>query len=1022
MKVKISTWAIEHPRPVILLFFLLCLGGLLAYWKLPIAGNPRVDLPIISVTVSQPGASSEELETNVARRLEEAVAGIAGVKHLTTTIAGGDVLLVAEFQLDANIDRAASDVRDAVALVRPELPQNIGEPIVSRVDITGGALQRYMVRSDSLDSTQLSRLVDEELGPKLLGVKGVQQFRRVGGSTRELRLELDPARMAAAGLSVADVLGQLRLSEVNTPGGVVRDAAGRQLPVRVMGASLGTAELAQRPIAMANGRKVTLGDLGRVLDVASEAKGYALLDGEPGVALEIYKKRGASEIALADSVERLLKSVEATHPQVRFERFFDGVQATRTNFAGARDMLIEGAVLTVAVIWLFLRNWRATWIAAAAIPLSLLPTFLVMHLKGFQLDAVTLLALILVIGILVDDAIVEIENIERRIHQGEALRVAASTGADSLGLAVIAITATIVAVFLPVSFIGGVVGKYFTEFGLTTTFAVISSLMVARLVTPMMCVWWMKPSSAGHAESGQLEASYLRLLSWVLANPGRTLISGAGVLAATVMLLGMLPTGFLPKTKPNTLVAHFELAPGATLANSVQVAEALRRELHDVADVRGVFAHDRGTAELGALQIMLPPLSERTLAQADLEQQVRERLKRVPDLKTTLLLGDGAKEVNVSFVSRDPAKLEAAMTALQAEARALPMLTDVDLSQGPRVTTVEVRLLAEEAARLGVNTAMVADVLRLATLSDIDPALTRVPIDGRTLLIRPRLAGGKALGIEQLRQLPVVSLHGGTVALGAIAVFRPSSVPSSLSRLNRERQIQLQANLVQGATLGQALEAIEGLPSFKALPAGVRQAAYGEAEYMEEMFVQFAMAALGGLLAVYAVLVLLFDDWLQPLTIMVALPLSLSGAAAGLLMTGHSLNLSTVIGLLMLFGIVGKNSILLVDFIVEARKSGAERLQAILDAGRDRMRPIVMTTLAMAGGMLPAALGWGNDDGFRAPMAIAVIGGLLTSTLLSLVFVPVIYQVVDGAQQKWRKRLQRRHGADDSAATEGSMS
>jgi HAE1 family hydrophobic/amphiphilic exporter-1 len=537
-----------------------------------------------------------------------------------------------------------------------------------------------------------------------------------------------------------------------------------------------------------------------------------------------------------------------------------------------------------------------------------------------------------------------------------------------------------------------------------------------------MCAWWLKPSSAGHAGPGQLEASYLRLLSWVLANPGRTLISGAGVLAATVMLLGLLPTGFLPKTKPNTLVAHFELAPGATLANSVQVAEALRRELHDVSDVRGVFAHDRGTAELGALQIMLPPLAERTLAQADLEQQVRERLKRVPDLKTTLLLGDGAKEVNVSFVSRDPAKLEAAMAALQAEARALPMLTDVDLSQGPRVTTVEVRLLAEEAARLGVNTAMVADVLRLATLSDIDPALTRVPIDGRTLLIRPRLAGGKTLGIEQLRQLPVATMHGGTVALGAIAEFRPSSVPSSLSRLNRERQIQLQANLVQGATLGQALQAIEALPSFKALPAEVRQAAYGEAEYMEEMFVRFALAALGGLLAVYAVLVLLFDDWLQPLTIMVALPLSLSGAAAGLLMTGHSLNLSTVIGLLMLFGIVGKNSILLVDFIVEARKAGAERLQAILDAGRDRMRPIVMTTLAMAGGMLPAALGWGNDDGFRAPMAIAVIGGLLTSTLLSLVFVPVIYQAVDAAQQRWQKRQRARNRAPDAATEEGNLS
>ena len=1003
MKLKISTWAISNPTPVILLFVLLTLAGLLAYWKLPIAGNPRVDLPVIAVNVSQPGASSSELETNVARRLEQAVAGIAGVKHLTTTIAQGDVQLVAEFQLDANIDRAASDVRDAIALVRPELPQRIGEPVVTRVDVTGGALQRYMLRSDALDNTELSRLVDEDIGPKLLGVKGVQQVKRVGGTVRELRLELDTSRMAAAGLSVAEVLNQLRDLEANLPAGASSNAAGQHLPVRVMGASAGAEQLARRPLSLASGRSITLGELGRVIDVASEPRGYALLDGEPGVVLEIFKKRGASEMALAEAVAKTLKDIKAAQPGLRIELFHDGVQATRLNFAGARDMLIEGALLTVLVIWFFLRNARATWIAAAAIPLSLLPTFLVMHLKGFQLDSVTLLALILVIGILVDDAIVEIENIERRIQLGDAPRLAASVGADSLGLAVIAITATIVAVFLPVSFIGGVVGKYFTEFGLTTTFAVISSLGVARLMTPMMCAWWLKPTAPGHHPGpGRSEALYLRLLAWVLSRPGKTLAVGAGVLVLTVLLLGQLPSGFLPKTKTVSLLAQYELPPGSTLADGVRAAEALRRELHDVPDVKGVFAHDRGQAALGGLLIMLPPLGERVLPQAELEAQVRKRMQRVPDLKTTLLLGDGAKEVNVSFVSSDPAKMEAAMDRLLAEARQLPMLTDVELSQGARVTTIDVRLLSDEAARLGVSTAVVADALRLATLSDIDNALTRVPVDGRQLVLRARLAGGPALGMEQLRQLPVATASGSTVALGAIAVFETSSVPSSLTRLNRARQIQLQANLVDGATLGQAVAAVQALPAFQALPAEVRQAAYGEAEYMEEMFIQFTIAALAGLVAVYAVLVLLFDDWLQPLTIMVALPLALSGAAAALVMTGHSLNLSTVIGLLMLFGIVGKNSILLVDFIVEARKAGTDRVQAILDAGRDRMRPIVMTTLAMVGGMLPAALGWGNDDGFRAPMAIAVIGGLITSTALSLVFVPLIYQLIDSFQHRVR--------------------
>ncbi|OWQ92129.1 hypothetical protein CDN99_07185 [Roseateles aquatilis] len=1011
MKLKISTWAIEHPTPVLLLFLLLSLAGLLAYGQLPIAGNPRVELPIVSVGVAQPGASPRELEVHVARRLEEAVAGISGVKHLTTTITGGDVQLVAEFQLDADIDRAVSDVRDAVAQVRPELPGNIGEPVVNRVDVSGGALQRYMVRSDTLDEAQLGRLVDEEVGPSLLGVPGVQQFKRVGGTVRELRLELDPARMAAAGLSVADVLRQLRLAEADIPGGTAANAAGQQLPVRVMGASADAAQLARRPLTLATGRTLTLGELGRVIDVASEPRGYALLNGEPGVALELYKKRGASEIALADGVAAALARAEARHPGVRFELFDDGVQDTRLSFAGARDMLLEGALLTVLVIWGFLRNTRATWIAAAAIPLSLLPTFLVMQLKGFQLDAVTLLALILVIGILVDDAIVEIENIERRIQAGDAPRVAASVGADSLGLAVIAITATIVAVFLPVSFIGGVVGKYFTEFGLTTTFAVISSLVVARLMTPLMCARWLKPASAGHhGGSGRAEALYLRLLGRVLAHPARTLAAGAAVLVTTAVLLDQVPTGFMPKTRPLSLQAQYELPPGATLADGVRAAEALRRELQDVPDVQGVFAQDRGSAELGGLLILLPPLGDRVLSQAELEQRVRARLTRVPDLRATLLLGDGGKEVNLSFVSRDVDALEAAMARLLVQARELPMLTDVALSQGPRVTTVDVRLLADEAARLGVTTSAVADVLRLATLSDLDTALTRVPVDGRPLMLRARLAGGKALSLDQLRQLPVATASGGTVALGAVATFAHGSVPSSLSRLNRERQIQLQANLVGPATLGQAMEAVQALPAFQALPPEVRQAAYGESEYMDEMFTQFAIAALAGLVAVYAVLVLLFDDWLQPLTIMVALPLSLSGAAAGLLMTGHSLNLSTVIGLLMLLGIVSKNSILLVDFIVAARRAGTARGQAILDAGRDRMRPIVMTTLAMAGGMLPAALGWGNDDGFRAPMAIAVIGGLLTSTLLSLIFVPLIYQLIDALEHRVRAWTGRRAG------------
>lgn len=1014
MKLKISSWAIDHPTPVVLMFLLLSLLGLAAYWKLPVAGNPRVELPIINVSVSQPGASPEELEANVARRLEDAVAGVAGIKHTTTTIANGNVQMTLEFVLEASIDRAANDVRDAVAQARPQLPQNIAEPQVTRVDVSGGALLSYAVRSDTLGPAELSRLVDERLGPRLLGVRGVQQFKRLGGAVRELRVELDPARMSAAGATVGEIVRQLRGAEVNAPGGTVSNASGQLLPIRVMGSSDSAAALARRPILLSSGRTVALGDLGAVQDTESASELLALLDGQPVVTLDLYRKRGASELAMAEAVKAALKEFEAEEPQVRLELFYDGVDATRLSFGGARDTLIEGVILTVLVIWLFLRDGRATWIAATAIPLSLLPTMLVMQLKDFQLDSVSLLALILVIGILVDDAIVEIENIERRIERGESPRQAAATGADSLGLAVVAITLTIVAVFLPVSFIGGVVGKYFSEFGLTTTFAVLSSLVVARLVTPLMCAHLLRPKPHAKREEGAMERGYIRLLNAVLAHPRRSLAAGAALLVLTLGLVGAVPSGFMPKTRPLAIKLNYELAPGATLADSARAAESLRHALHGLPDVLGVFAYDRGSPELGGLRVLLKPLSERQQSQGQLEAALRERMRSVPDLRSTLMLLDGSKELNLSFVSRDGAKLSASMEKLADEVRALPQLRDVELAQQPLMSTLDVRLRPEEAARLGVDTQAVADALRLATIRELDALLPQLPLDSRQIVVRPRLAGGKSLDLEQLRQIPVPTAKGGTVPLAVVAELQRNSARAGLTRLNRERSVQLQANLTPGVTISQAMEAIEALPAYKGLPAGVRQAAYGETEYMNEMFEQFAIAAMAGLVAVYAVLVLLFDDWLQPLTIMLALPLSLCGAAAALLMTGHSLNLSTVIGLLMLFGIVGKNSILLVDFIVEARKAGAERMEAILHAGRDRMRPILMTTLAMVGGMLPAALGWGHDDGFRAPMAIAVIGGLLTSTLLSLVFVPLVYLEIDALEHRFKAWVARLRPAKES--------
>ena len=592
----------------------------------------------------------------------------------------------------------------------------------------------------------------------------------------------------------------------------------------------------------------------------------------------------------------------------------------------------------------------------------------------------------------------------RRIENGEAPAEAAARGADALGLAVIAITFTIVAVFLPVSFIGGVVGKYFTEFGLTTTFAVLSSLCVARLVTPLMCARWLRPHSGGEPAPGRLQQGYHRLLAWVMRHPRSTLGLGGMLLLATLGLMASLPSSFMPETRPRAIPVNYELAPGASLRQSVQAAEALRAALAGVPDISEVFAYERGSPERGALRLQLRPPSERKLSREALERSLRERLATVPDVRSSLLLGDWEKDLSLSFVSSDPRQLEAAMQRLRQEAAALPQLQDLSLEQGPPLASLDLRLRPEAAARLGVDASSIADALRLATLGASETALPRIVVDGQLIAVRLRLAGGPAQGLDALRQLPVPVAGGGRVPLETVATLEPGSTPSSLTRLNRERLIQLQANLARGVTISEAMSALEALPAWRELPAAVRLAPYGQTEQMAEMFERFGLAALFGLVAVYALLVLLFDDWLQPLSIMLALPLALSGAALALLLGGYSLNLSTVIGLLMLFGIVAKNSILLVDFIIEARRGGLSLDRAISQAGHERVRPIVMTTLAMVGGMLPAALGWGHDDGFRAPMAVAVIGGLISSTLLSLLFVPLVYRQLDLLRQRLRGR------------------
>ncbi len=1006
MKLAISSWAIRNPTPVILLFAILSLLGVASYLKLPVTGNPKIEFPIVSVSVALPGAQPQQLEQNVALKLENALSGLVGIRHISTSIADGAVDVTVEFALEADLDRSVADVREATARVRPELPQSVGEPIVTRVDVSGGALQAYVVRAPGMDPLVLRRMVEDQLKPELLAVDGVQQVLSRGGAGRELQVELIPEKLSALGLSVQEVLRQLRSGEQNLPAGSVRRGEA-SVALRVLSASDSARSLAARQISLTGdraGERVRLDAIAQVIDGAKSGRGFALLDGEPVLVIELYKTRGGSELSMADGVAEALKSFSTRNNDVAFEIYFDGAQLTRDSFHGARDTLIEGTILTIFVVLFFLRDWRATAVAALAIPLSLLPTFAAMQWMNFYLDQVSLLALILVIGILVDDAIVEVENIERRIQSGQKPYDAALYGADEIGLAILAITLVIVAVFLPVSFIKGVVGKYFVEFGLTTTAAVLSSLVVARLVTPLMCAHWLKAKPHKSKPVGRTQLAYEHALAALLRHPWRTGAFAVAIFLTSITLLALIPTGFLPKTRGSSVTVDYQLPPGSELHRSVATAEQLRSKLSNVADIAHVFASDSGNGA-GSLRVVLVPADVRTQSREHTIELIRRASETLIDVRTNLLVTDEGKEFRMDFSSTDGAALERFIETLSAQAAGLTMFRDLEHTRGNLAPVIDVLPNHDEMARLGVSAEDLSTALSLSSGAELDTQLTRIPLQGELVPIRLRLAGGERMDLARIRDLPIAT-QNGVVPLISLASLRNASTPSRIERLDRKRTLAITANL-KDATIGEASDAIRALPAYLNKPISINTADYGDSAYMEEMFIGFALAIALGLIAVYAVLVLLFQDWLQPLTIMAALPLSLGGAALALLMTGHSLNLSTMIGILMLFGIVAKNSILLVDFIVEARKAGNTRIEAIMKAGRERARPIVMTTLAMIGGMLPAAIGFGADDGFRAPMAVVVIGGLLASTFLSLLLVPWIYTVIDDCKH-WL--LLRWHG------------
>lgn len=1017
---NISAWAIRKPVPTIVLFLVLTLVGWASFLRLPVNANPSLSFPIVTITVSQASAAPAEMENQVTRRIEGAASGLAGVKHIRSTIKDGVSTTTVEFKIGIDPDRATNDVREAVGQVRSDLPQSIQEPIVSRVDVEGGAMLYYTMQAPNMSVLDASWFVEDTISRELLALPGVQKVSRFGGVNREITVSLDPDRLLALGVTADQINSALRQINVDVPSG--RGEIGeREQSIRTLGSVRSLDELSGLSVSLPGNRWVQLRDIATIKDGPAEPRGFARFNGEAVVGFAISRSKGHSDTVVADAVTRRLAEIAARTPDVGFNEVISYVEYTLESYNAAVTALVEGAALTVVVVFLFLRNWRATLIAAVAMPLSILPTFWVMELLGYTLNTISLLALTLVIGILVDDAIVEIENIERYVDMGKRPYLAAIEGADAIGLAVVATTLTIVAVFAPVSFIGGAVGQYFRQFGVTVAVAVLISLVVARLLTPLMAAYLLQPKAGGShsAEPSKLSLRYLAVLGWTLDHRKTTFGLVAVFFAGSVFLLTLLPTGFVPSSDGNVSQAQVTLPPGTRLEETARVSDKIVRELKARPEVASVLVTTDDVNKV-TLIIKLKPRGERELDRKSFELAARPILANTPDIQFTFVSDQGGKEVSIYLAGNNPEELNRAAYQLEAEMRLLPELTNVLSNQAPLAPELLVKPRLDEAARLGVSVVSLGAVARIATLGETDSNSAQFNLGDRLVPIRVLLDKSARGDLETLRKLRVGTADGKVVPLTSVADISFGAEEGKVERLDRKRLVAVEANL-NGVVFGDAMKAVAALPALKNLPASVSHIEYGAAEEMTQMFRGFAQALVAGILMVMAVLVLLFRNFLQPVTILIALPLSLGGAALALLAYGAALDLSSTIGILMLMGIVCKNSILLVDYAIECRAEGLDRRAALMKAGMTRARPIIMTTIAMVAGMMPAAIGFGADASFRAPMAVAVIGGLITSTLLSLVVVPVMFATMDDLNTWFARRLKRFTSVTEADRAEGDL-
>ncbi|MCB2060567.1 MAG: efflux RND transporter permease subunit [Novosphingobium sp.] len=1035
---NISAWSIRNPVVPIVFFIGLVIAGIVSFMRMDIQQMPDIEFPMVIINVSQPGAAPSEIKTQITQRVEAAVRSISGVSTISSTAKEGSSQTFVEFELGEDINGAVSEVKNAVDQIRGELPDGILEPQIFKASTSSDPIAYFSVIADDMTMEQVSWFIDDTVAKRLLSIEGMAEVKRFGGVDREILVTLDPARMQALGVTAGQVNRVLRQLNVDAAGGKAEIGGSRQ-SVRVLGGAENAYELSQTDIPLGAGRTIKLADIARVTDAFGEITSIAKTDGRPVVTFGISRARGASDVTVYDSAVETMAEMEKEYSGVKFKQNFTIVRYTKAQYESSMAAMVEGAILAVIVVFFFLRDWRATVIAAIAIPLSAIPTFWFMDLLGFTLNTQSLLALSLVAGVLVDDAIVEIENIVRHMRMGKTAYQAAIDAADEIGLAVVATTFSIVAVFLPVGLMPGVSGEIFRAFGLTVVVAVLMSLAVARTISPMVAAYFLKAHGEAEHASGKWMDRYLQVLHWSLdtsqaeayraehlradgrlsiwerlrarLRDHRVRMMGVGVvsLLVTGLVASTMPMEFFPTQDNDFTSVRIEMVPGTTLKQTEAVSDRVREIAMSRPETAGVF--QRVFEGGGFLMITLKEDREKTSKQ--IENELTPVLQEIPDARVAFQDPDSGRgsgtgrPISVMLTGSDSKLLEETAARLVEEMKGLKQIVAPRISADMRRPEIIIKPRLDLASQLGVTTAALSEAIRIATIGEIDQNAAKFSLTDRQVPIRVRLPEAARNNLDNIANLPVPTSDGGSVPLSRVAEITLGSGPTSIQRYNQETRIFVGADLAPGIVKSEATEAIDQLPVMRNLPTGVSNKPFGQDEWQQEMLDNLSVAVPSGILLVFAVLVLLYHRIISPLVNMGSLFLAPLGGILALFFTGQALSMPVFIGILMLLGIVGKNSILLIDFAIEEMAQGRSKFDAIVEAGHKRAQPIVMTTVAMTAGMVPTALSLSGDGAWRAPMGTVVIGGLLVSTLLTLLIVPAAFSLADGLEKRIGPKLRR---------------